>query len=301
MKSTINHFIAKSFLATALLASVHTGFAQSLPTPPPSPSQTLKQQFATSFVELEYSRPGKKGRKIFGDVVPFGKVWRTGANAATTIEFGENVTIDHTKIEKGKYGLLTIPGENEWQVILTKDLNVTSATAYKIENDIVRIPVKPVLLNDAVETFTIDVQNIKPTQADIQLKWDKTLVSFTITADIDATIMKAIDKEMAADKRPYHQAATYYYENNKDLNKALEWSTKAVEISPYAFWMSHLKAKIQYKLKDYNNAIASAELSLTKAKEASNDDYVKMNEKLIAEIKAQPGYKAPAPAKGKKK
>ena len=288
------------FAAIAITAISFSTNAQSLPVPAPSPSQTIKQQFATSNLEISYSRPGVKGRKAFGDVVPFGKVWRTGANSATTIEFGEDVTIDKTKVAKGKYGLVTIPGEIEWQVIITKDLNVTGPTSYKLENDVVRIPVKPVTLNDQVETFTIDVENIRPTTATIQLKWDRTLVAFDVIADIDEKITKAIEKELAADKRPFHQAATYYYDNNKDLKQALEWSTKAVENNPSAFWMSNLKAKIQFKLNDLNGALASAEQSLAKAKENSNDDYVKLNEKLIAEIKASPNYVAAPVKKGKK-
>lgn len=291
----------KHLLVTLSLAAITlSGMAQSLPTPPPSPSQTIKQQFATSNIEISYGRPGVKGRKIFGDVVPFGKVWRTGANAATTIEFGEDVTIDNTKVAKGKYGLLSIPGENEWQIIITKDLNVTSPNDYKLENDVLRIPVKPTTLNDAIETFTIDIQDIKPTSAQVQLKWAKTMVSFAVNAEIDSKILKAIEKELAADKRPFHQAANYYFENNKDLNKALEWSTKAVENNPSAFWMSHLKAKIQFKLNDLNGAIASAEQSMAKAKESNYEEYIKMNEKLIAEIKASPNYVAPSTKKAKK-
>lgn len=293
--------VTKIFIAVGLfMLTFKISFTQSLPVPPPSPLQTLKQQFATSFIEISYSRPGVKGRKIFGELVPFGKVWRTGANAATTIEFGEDVTIEQTKVVKGKYGLLTIPGEKEWQIIITKDIDVTSPNDYKIENDIVRIPAVPVKLLDTVETFTIDVQNIKPTQADIQIKWENTGVSFTAIADIDEKIMKAIDKELATDRRPFYQAATYYFENNKDLNKALEWSTKAVENNPNAYWMSHLKAKILLKLKDYQNAIATAEFSLTKSREGKNEEYVKKNQKLIEEIKSQPDYKEPT-GKTKKK
>ncbi len=288
------------FAAIAITALSFSANAQSLPVPAPSPLQTVKQQFATSNIEISYSRPGVKGRKAFGEVVPFGKVWRTGANGATTIEFGEDVTIDKTKVTKGKYGLVTIPGENEWQVIITKDLNVTSPTAYKLENDVVRVPVKPTSLNDLVETFTIDVQNIRPTTATVQLKWDRTLVAFDVTAEIDEKVTKAIEKELAADKRPFHQAASYFFDNNKDLKQALEWSTKAVENNPAAFWMSNLKAKIQFKLNDLNGALASAEQSLAKAKESNNDDYVKLNEKLIAEIKSSPNYVATPAKKGKK-
>ncbi len=282
----------------AVAFSVTTAMAQSLPIPPPSPKQTVTQQFATGNLELDYSRPSVKGRKAFGDVVAYNKVWRTGANAATTITFGDDFFVNNVKVAKGKYGLLTIPGESEWTIIITKDVNVTSDVEYKQENDVVRVKAKPVALPYTVETFTIDINNIKSTEADVSLRWDRTEVSFKVKAEIDEKIMAAIEKEMAVDKRPYSQAANYYLENGKDLNKAFEWITKAVDARPEAFWLMHTKAKIQHKLKDYNGAVASAEASITKAKAASNDDYVKMNEKLIAEIKALPDYK-PAPAKKK--
>jgi hypothetical protein len=292
----------KTFRLLILMFAVALSFsdisAQSLPIPAPSPKQTVTQQFATGNIEIEYSRPGVKGRKAFGDVVPFGKIWRTGANAATTISFGDDFFVNGVKVAKGKYGLLTIPGENEWVIIITKDVNVTSAADYKQENDVVRVNARPFSLCYTVETFTIDVNNIKPAEADIMLRWDRTEVSFKVTAQIDEKIMAAIEKELSTDKRPYYQAANYYFENGKDLNKALEWVNKAIEGRPEAFWMTHTKAKILNKLKDYNSAIASAEISMAKAKESNSDDYVKFNEKLIAEIKSQPDYK-PSPAKKK--
>lgn len=282
----------KTFVATLFVtATAITASAQSLPIPPPSPWQTVKQQFATSSITIDYSRPSVKGRTIFGDLVSYGKVWRTGANSATTIEFGDDVTINRVLVPKGKYGLLTIPGENEWRVIITKDVNVTSDFDYNEKNDVVRILVKPAVLDRPQEMFTISVENVKPTQADIQLSWDKTLVSFSISAEIDSKIMAAIDKEMQSKNPPYHQAANYYYENNKDLNKALDWSTKAVASNSNAYWMSALKAKIEFKLKKYNDAVASAEKSIEQAKKGHNDAYVKMNEALIKEIKSQPDFK----------
>jgi hypothetical protein len=283
----------------AFVLLVNTANAQSLPIPPPSPRQTITQQFATANIEIEYSRPSVKGRKAFGDVVPFGKVWRTGANAATTISFGDEVIVNGVKIAKGKYGLLSIPGETEWIIIITKDLDVTSENNYKPENDVVRIAAKPTALAATVETFTIDVNNIKPNEADVFLRWDRTEVSFKVQAEIDTKIMAAIEKEMSVDKRPYSQAATYYLENGKDLNKALEWINKAIEARTEAFWLYHTKSKIQYKLKDYNGAIATAMASADKAKAANNEEYVKMNDKLIAEIKAQPDYKPAAATKKK--
>lgn len=273
-----------------------TALGQSLNIPQASPAQTISQSFATSKIEISYSRPSVRGRTIFGDVVPFDKVWRTGANNATTIYFGEDVTVNNTKLPKGKYGLLTIPGKEEWIIILSKDTTVTSPNDYKQENDAVRIKVKPTMLNKHIETFTIDIANLKNNSADIELKWANTEVSFHVSTDIDSKIMKQIDEVMNTDKRPYYQAASYYYENDKDLKKALEWINKAIEQRPEAFWIYHLKAKIQAKLKDYNGAIATAEISKEKAIKAEYDEYIKMNEKLIEEIKSKPDYK---PAKKK--
>lgn len=273
-----------SFMVLALMA-LSTVQAQGLPIPQPSPAQTVKQSFATAFIEVTYSRPGLKGRKAFGDVVPFGKLWRTGANSATTIEFGDEFMVNGVAFAKGKYGLVTIPKESEWEIILTKDLNVTSEQAFKPENVVTRFVVKTEKLNDVVETFTIDFTNIKSTSADVVLKWDQTQARFTVKAEIDAKIMTAIEKEMKNDKRPFHSAANYYYENGKDLKQALEWENKALEANPTAFWMLHLKAKIQHKLGDNTGAIETATKSMEEARKADGDAYVKMNEALIAEIK----------------
>ena len=141
--------------------------AQSLRTPAPSPLQTVKQEFALSTVDLSYSRPAIKGRKIFGDLVPYGKVWRTGANGATTITFGEDVMVGGTKVPAGKYGLLTIPEQNEWTVILSKQLDVTSPSAYKADQDFLRLKATPATLPFSVESFTIMFDNLKANSMDI--------------------------------------------------------------------------------------------------------------------------------------
>src|SRR5690349_24031322 len=144
----------KTILIGCLLAFACVAGAQ-LKTPAPSSTQTIKQDFGLGSIELSYSRPGMKGRKIFGDVVPFGKVWRTGANGATTLTFGDDVTIGGTKVPAGKYGLLSIPDKDNWTLIITKQLNVTSPAAYKAENDVVRVTVKPIELRYDIENFTI--------------------------------------------------------------------------------------------------------------------------------------------------
>jgi hypothetical protein len=289
----------KNYLLTLALAGSMAVNAQSVTFPQPSPTASFSQNFATSKVEVSYSRPSAKGRKVFGDLVPFGKVWRTGANGATTINFGEDVQINGADVKAGKYGLLTIPGEAEWTVIITKDLTVTSESAYKQENDVTRFAVKTARLNDAVETFTIEMANIQNKEADVVIKWENTAVSFKVASNYDARLSKQIEEAMAKDTRPYSQAASYYLETGKDLNKALEWINIAIASYPKAYWNLYTKAKIQNAMKDYNGAMATSTESWNYAKEGGDGSYMKNNEKLQAEITANPAYK-PAPAKKKK-
>jgi hypothetical protein len=257
---------------------------QQLRTPAPSPPQLIKQDFGLSAIEVSYSRPAVKGRKIFGDLVPYDKVWRTGANQATTIQFGDDVTIEGTKVPAGKYGLLTIPGAAQWTIILSKQLDVTSASAYKQDQDLIRIQEKPIDLPFSIENFSILFNNITSNTCDLQLIWDKTIVVIPVKTDIDTKIMAQIDNTINKDNRPYYSAAFYYLENGKDLNKAMEWFDKAIEQDPKGFFIFYQKARCQAKLGKKKEAISTARQSIELAKEAGNTDYVALNEKLIASL-----------------
>lgn len=274
----------KKILFTAIAAlSLIISDAQ-LRTPAPSPSQTIKQDFGLSSVELSYSRPAMKGRKIFGDLVPFGKVWRTGANNATTLTFGEEVTIGGTKVPAGKYGLLTIPDKKSWTIIISKQTDVTSPAAYKQDQDVVRVEAKTMEMNSTMESFTIQFADVKPTSCELHIMWDKTAVALPITVDVEKKVMAQIDQLMNKDNRPYFNAAMYYMENGKDLNQALSWFDKAVEMNPSAFWIHHQRANCLAKLGKKAEAKTAAEKSKELAAAAKNDDYVKLNEKLLAEL-----------------
>lgn len=276
----------KKFLfGLALLATCSMVDAQQLQTPQPSPTASIKQNFALSSIEISYSRPGIKGRKVFGDLVPYGKVWRTGANQATTITFGEEVMIGGKKVAAGTYGLLTIPEQNEWTVIISKQTNVTSPAAYKESEDVVRVKTQVTNMPFSVETFAIMVDNIKDNSCEIGFIWDNVYTSFQVTTDIDAKIMGQIKDAIEKDNRPYFASAMYYLNNGKDLNKALTWFDKAIEQNPSAFWIHHQRANCLAKLGKKADARAAAEKSKTLAAEAKNDDYVKLNEKLLAELK----------------
>jgi tetratricopeptide (TPR) repeat protein len=277
--------IKKLLLSAAAIFTLMATDAQQLVTPQPSPTASVKQNFALSSIELDYSRPGVKGRKIFGDLVPYGKVWRTGANNATTITFGDEVTIGGKKIPAGKYGLLTIPGEKEWTVIVTKQLDVTSPDAYKQDQDVVRVQAEVQTLPFAIESFMIDLGNIKPSSLEMTFLWDNVAVAVPISSDVEGKVMAQIDNLMNKDSRPYFGAAMYYLENGKDLKQALVWFDKAVEQQPNAFWVYHQRANALAKLGKKTEARASANRSIELAKEAKNDDYVRLNEKLLAELK----------------
>jgi hypothetical protein len=257
--------------------------AQTLKTPAPSPLASIKQSFGLGDITVDYSRPSVKGRVIFGDLVPYGKAWRTGANAATKITFTDDVMIEGTPVKPGTYALYTIPNKDSWEIILNNDLTLGGNIAgYKPENEIVHVTVVPTSLTEKVELFTINIADVTTTSATLELIWDKVRVPVKITTEIDAKVMKNIETSLATDTRPYFQSASYYYDNNKDLNQALIWVNKAIEQNPKAFWMTMLKARIELKLKDNKSAIASAEKTKALAIEAKNDDYVKMADALIA-------------------
>lgn len=275
----------KRMLFAAIAACIVSIADAQVKTPAPSPTQTIKQDFGLSSIEVSYSRPGIKGRKLYADIAPAGKVWRTGANNATVITFGDEVIIDNKKVPAGKYGLLTIPDKNNWIIIISKQTNVTNPADYKQEEDVVRVTVPVNNTKEAAETFTIQIANVKPTSCELQLAWGKSSVTLPISTDIDTKIMASIDAAMKTEKPPYFQAAMYYMDNGKDLNKAQEWFSKAAVENPKAFWVKHQWANCLAKLGKKEDAKVQAEQSKQLAQEAKNDDYVKLNEKLLASLK----------------
>ncbi|GAB4029075.1 DUF2911 domain-containing protein [Spirosoma gilvum] len=277
-----NRFLVLSATILLTVFTVTVTTAQ-LKIPAASPSQTTKQSFGLGEITLDYSRPAIKGRAIFGDLVPFDKVWRTGANATSKITFSTDVKFGGKEVKAGTYGLFTIPGKSSWQVMLSKDLNLGANVAdYKLENEVARVEVKPMSLPYKVETFTINIADILPSSATLEIMWDKTRVGVPLTVDIDQTISQNIKASMASEKPAYFEAASYYYETNRDLPQALSWVTKATEQNPNAFWIMLLKARIELKLNEKKNAIASAQKTVELATTAKNGDYVKMAKDLIA-------------------
>ncbi len=275
----------KLFLCVAIVSGLMVG-AQPITTPQPSPTQTIRQNFGVGSIELSYSRPGIKGRKIFGDLVPYGKVWRTGANSATTIQFSDDVTIGGKEVKAGKYGLLTIPADGEWTIIITKDLNVNSPALYKPENDVVRVVVKPTQVPQATETFTMLFSDVTGGSCNLEMLWDKTAVDLPIITNTDAKVMAQIDDIFNKDTKPYYSAASYYYETGKDMAKAKEWVDKALAdpANSKAYYMYLLKARIHEKMGDKAGAKVASQKTIALATEAKNDDYIKMATDLMKKL-----------------
>jgi len=252
--------------------------------PAPSPTQTIKQDFAMGNIELTYSRPSAKGRKVFGDLVPYNKLWRTGANGATIIKFSDPVEIKGKRVDTGSYALYTIPGAESWEIILNKGLKNWGVDGYKESEDVIRIMVEPMKMKNNIETFTMQFADIKGESCELHIMWAKTAVVIPITASIREKVKAQIEAAMQTEKKPYWQAAQFYNEYEKNSTKALEYASKAVEANPKAFWMWLYKARIQKDLGDKAGALVSAQKSLELATAEKNDDYIKMNEELIKKL-----------------
>jgi hypothetical protein len=283
----------KSLLVVAFAIVCILADAQ-VQTPAASPAASVSTTVGLTDVKIDYSRPRSKGRKIFGDaasgaLVPYGAIWRTGANNGTKISFSDDVKVEGVAVPKGEYLLLTWPGATEWTVSLYKDVSIGGNTdAYKKENDVANFKVKSSKLTEKVNEFTINITDISDDSktANIQLAWENTAVKFGITVDFDAKVQKSIEASTKVAPGNYASAAVYYLENGKDLNQALTWINEAIKANPKAFWWIHQKAKIQAKLGDTKAAKETANESMALAKANGNDfGYVKLNEDFIKTLK----------------
>jgi hypothetical protein len=284
----------KKLFTIILLAGCFAAEAQ-IVTPLPSPNATVSTTIGLTDVKISYARPKMKGRKIFGAggdfLVPFGEIWRTGANNGTVISFSDDVKVEGTDIKKGEYLVFTIPGESEWTVMLYSDTQAGALNNanYDKTKEVARFTAKPEKLTEKVETFTINLSDISDnnTSAKIQFAWDNTSVKVAMTADYDSKVMKAIEAGTKVSPANYVASARYYFDNGKDLKKALEWMTIGIEAgNKEAFWNIHTKAKIQDALGDKKGALATAQQSLELAKKNKDGDfgYTKLNEELIKKL-----------------
>ena len=258
-------------------------------TPQSSPLAKIDQVVGLTNVQIEYSRPSAKGRTVYGDLVPFGKNWRTGANANTTISFSENVTIAGKELKKGKYAIFTTPKADSWDVIFYTDTNNWGLPETWDESKVaLKTSVKPETLSKSVESFTIFLNNLSNDSGVLELSWERTIVSIPFTVPTQEAAMKSIEKTLAGPSAgDYFSAAQYFYQTNGDMTKALSWVNSAISNSPKGqdvpFWYLRLKSLIQAKSGDKKGAIATAKESLALSIKAGNGDYEKMNKDSIAE------------------
>lgn len=282
---------AGSVLATGLFAQAP---APKLEFPAASPAATLKQRVGLTDIEVSYSRPSMRGRKIFGGLEPYGSVWRTGANSATKVTFSTAVKFGGADVPAGTYALFTIPGETEWTVILNKVPGQWGAYAYDAKNDVARVTAAPTKLTTPVETFAIGFSNLaNESAATLYLTWENVRVPVPIEVDVVGTLVPQIEAVMANPeaKKPWFSAAMFYYENNLDLKKAAAWMDQAIAAQPDAFFMVYRKGLILAKMGDKAGALAAANRSLDMLNSAAQApaplkvEYTRLNNALIASLK----------------
>ncbi|WP_196885171.1 DUF2911 domain-containing protein [Aureivirga sp. CE67] len=272
--------IATIFL---IAASISTADAQ-ITTPQPSPKSSLEQIVGISEITVDYSRPATRGRKIFGGLVPYGKLWRTGANNNTKVTFNSNVSVEGESIKKGAYALYTIPNESDWEIIFYEDTDNWGLPRKWDESKVAAKFRVPTMKIANAESFTIDITDINMGGATMNIYWATTKVSFKVTVPTSELVTESINEIMSGPSAAdYASAARFYFDSGKDTKKALEWMNKALELGGEKFWLLRQKSLMQAKLGDYKEAIVTAKRSLKLAKENKNDDYVKMNEDSIKE------------------
>jgi len=254
--------------------------------PQPSPFTTVKQVVGLTDVTLEYSRPAMRGRTIYGDLVPFDKLWRTGANKNSMITFSSDVKVGGKELKAGAYAIFTTPGESVWEINFYSDTeNWGTPKSWDASKVAASVKVNPTKISNKVESFTIAIEDLSNDGATLSILWDATKVAIPFSVPTDATVIAAIDKTMAGPgANDYYASAVYYMNSDRDINKAKEWIDKAISMSDEpAFWQLRQQSLIYAKAGDKKGAIKVAKKSLAAAEVAGNADYVKMNKDSLKE------------------
>ena len=285
--------LAKNLLIAALIMGFNYSYGQ-IELPLPSPGSKVTQKLGLTDIEVNYFRPKKKGREIFGSgdnaLVPYGQKWRTGANQGTTISFNKDINFGGQDVKAGEYLVLTVPGADSWQVMLYSDVSMGgNLGAFKEENVVATATGTVVGLSNTVETLTMNISDISEdnTSANLEISWDKTAVKVALKTDFDAEVMASIEENTKVSPGNYLAAANYYFATDKDMDKALEWINMYLAVNPNQFWNVHLKAQILAKKGDKKAAIETAEQSKKMASEWPNGDFgfIKRNDDLISSLK----------------
>jgi hypothetical protein len=273
-------------LAFALFGNLNA----QIKSPQPSPTATISQAVGVSNISIEYSRPGAKGREIFGGLVAYDKIWRTGANKATKITFGENSLFGDKKVREGEYSLFTIPGKEEWTILLNSDTELWGTGKYDEEKQACQIKVPVTKTIDFTESFTIEFGSFSSFSAEIILSWANTKVIIPVKTmaakKIEKQYLELLVEGPSANS--YYNGARFFIENNLDMEIALKWINVAITKNDEAFWMHYRKAEILSKLGNDKEALETAKTVIEMAKEAEDDyGYTAKSKKLIKEIKSR--------------
>lgn len=276
----------KLLLLLMTCVTVYTVQAQ-IETPQPSPSAKLEQKVGLTDVTIEYSRPGVKGRKIFGGLVPYGEMWRTGANKNTIITFSTDAIVDGQTLKAGSYAIFTKPGKESWDVYFYTDTeNWGTPQNWNDSKVAAKTNVKSYTVPFDVETYAMDINNISNSGGHLEFIWEKTYAAVPFTVPTDNAVLSSINKTMSGPGvNDYFSAAVYYLEENKDINKAKIWIDKAVEMTndKPRFWVLRQQSLIHAKAGEKTTAIAAAKKSLELAEKAENKGYIKMNQDSLKE------------------
>ena len=284
----MKHILTAAMLLLFTWPGVRAQSAQAFEVPTTNPAAMIEQRVAATTITVSYHRPTVQGRIIFGALVPYGEVWRTGADAATRISFSTPVEIMGTEVDSGTYELFTIPGKSEWVVILQKSSGQWGSYAYNPEHDLARFHVTPDVLHEQVESFTISIDDVRASSAILHLSWDLVRVPLRIEIDLQKTVVPQIEAALAsAERKPYFRAAMFYYENDLDIDRAAELMQKALEANPDHIGMRYRQALILEKKGDFAGARQAAELSLAGAMEAGPElkrEYTRLNTLLLERL-----------------
>ncbi len=281
----------KKLVLLLFVALLSISLEAQIQTPAPSPFSVLKQTVGLTEVTVEYSRPSMRGRTIFGDLVPYDAIWRTGANMNTTIEFSDDVKVGEKDLKAGKYAIYTRPNEAVWEVIFYTDTeNGGLPQEWDASKVAATVKVEVYPLPMSIETFTISIDDMHNDGATLGLMWEKVYVGVQFIVPTVSKATTSIEKAMAGSDisaNDYFAAAQYYYQEGMNMGQAKEWIDKAVPMNDQAFWMTRLQSLIYAKLGDTKGAIEAAKKSLVVAQAAGNMDYVKMNKESLKEWEGQ--------------
>ncbi len=276
----------KKILSILFLMNLGISLNAQIQAPKLSPIAKIEQRVGLTDIKIEYSRPSKNDRVVFGEVVPFNEIWRTGANENTKITLSDAMVFGKDTLQAGTYAIYTKPSASTWEIIFYSEItNWGTPDEWDDKKVVLKVSTNVIALNDVVETFTIGIDNTTTKTANLNFSWDKTRASIAFSVPTDTKMAASIEKVMAGPSASdYHASADFYFKEKKDLKKALEWSTKACELKgDDAFWMLRLKSQIQAELGDYKGAIETAKKSLAAAEKAKYQAYIDSNTASIEE------------------